>query len=211
MRKRLLIWSLVGLLGAPLLLMAVTKIRLGTITYTGGQGNSGIIQNAGTVGGSAGVTLCTDASGNTTTVGCAATPVAVFANQATSALSVAASTPTALATKTVTMPASGCPCRVFISWAVWTTSVSSGTGYDFWVSDGSVTHAGYSTGQSNGAGASTGAAAAAFTTVTYANSAAVTFTLMVEGDHSVIIQAGHIAAGGTPPAWAMQLAVFPSN
>jgi hypothetical protein len=48
-----------------------STIQLGAsgTMLTGSQGNSGIVQQAGTLSGSS-VTLCTDANGNTTTSGC---------------------------------------------------------------------------------------------------------------------------------------------
>jgi hypothetical protein len=70
MRKRLLVSSLLGLLIAPLLLFALTNFRLGTVTYTGSRGNSGIIQNAGTNSAVAGALLCNDSNANATTSSC---------------------------------------------------------------------------------------------------------------------------------------------
>lgn len=66
----------IGLLAAIIVNAAVTRLRNVSIQLgssatilTGNQGNSGIVQNAGTISGTS-EGLCSDASGNTTTTTC---------------------------------------------------------------------------------------------------------------------------------------------
>jgi hypothetical protein len=90
-------------------------------------------------------------------------------------VSITAGVNTTIITKSVTMPASGCPCRVFASYGVYYAFSTTGTTVA-WVSDGTNTF-----GTSLGAAATTspiGMNGSSFSTATYANSASVTFTLM---------------------------------
>lgn len=88
-------------------------------------------------------------------------------------------TNTTLSTLSVTMPASGCPCRVLISYSLYLGFSSNVQDIAFWVSDGTATYAGVETGTSNAAGGGdTSAAYGGYSTVTYANSANVTLTLI---------------------------------
>lgn len=107
------------------------------------------------------------------------TGVNVFANNALSGNVTVTTTATTIATNAITMPASGCPCRVFISYSGWLNfaGVTNEPDQDFWVSDGTVTMAGTVTGQSNAStGATTAVSYAGFSPVLYANNQAVTFT-----------------------------------
>ena len=89
---------------------------------------------------------------------------------------VTANTLTAILTQSVTMPSSGCPCRADIRYDVIST-IDNQT-LDAEVSDGTNTFAG-SQGSTTSA-APTGQVGTQITNVTYANNAAITFTLNVE-------------------------------
>jgi hypothetical protein len=191
----------------PIVAGDVPQINLAT---SGAGGVGGLLPIANTCPGTTGASSTTFLRGDCTWSNPSGGVVAVFANQTISGQSIPASTPTAVVAKAITMPASGCPCRVFMSYSVWSTTITSGTGYDLWISDGTNTMAPFSTGASNGSGGSTGMSYSGFSPVTYANGVTVTFTLMEEGDHSIIIQAGKIVAGSVAP-WTLQLAVFQSN
>jgi len=139
-------------------------------------------------------------------------PVQVFsATTLGGDVAVAATTQTDVMTRTVTMPSSGCPCRAFISYSLYVNTASSGVGYSFWVNDGSANLAGVNTGQSNASsGALTSASYAGYSTVTYANSATITFTLRTEGDHTYTVRAASLLAGSAPNS-SFQIAVSASN
>ena len=126
-------------------------------------------------------------------------------------VAVSATTPTTVMTRTVTMPASGCPCRAFFSYSLYVNTGSSGVGYSTWINDGTNNMAGVNQGQSN---ASSGALASmsygGFSTVTYANNANVTFTLTTEGDHTYTVKAASVAAGSAPNS-SFEVAIFTSN
>jgi hypothetical protein len=126
-------------------------------------------------------------------------------------VSVSATTQTDVMTRTVTMPSSGCPCRVLMSYSLYITTASSGVGYSAWVNDGSVDMGGTNAGQSNGSsGALASLSYSGLTTVTYTNNTAVTFTLRTEGDHTYTVRAASQVAGSAPNS-SFQVAVSTSN
>ncbi len=126
-------------------------------------------------------------------------------------VSVSASTPTDVLARTVSMPASGCPCRAFLSYSLYITTSSSGVGYSAWVNDGSVNMAGTNAGQSNGSsGALASLTFGGYTTATYSNNASVTFTLRTEGDHTYTVRALSQVAGSAPNS-AFQVGILTSN
>jgi len=126
-------------------------------------------------------------------------------------VAVSATTQTDVMTRTVTMPASGCPCRVLMSYSLYITTASSGVGYSAWVNDGSANMGGTNAGQSNGSsGALTSLSYSGYTTVTYTNNTAVTFTLRTEGDHTFVVKAASQVAGSAPNS-SFQVAVSTSN
>jgi len=126
-------------------------------------------------------------------------------------VSVSATTQTDVMTRSVTMPSSGCPCRVLMSYSLYITTASSGVGYSAWVNDGSVNMAGTNSAQSNGSsGALIGMTYSGYTTVTYTNNTAVTFTLRTEGDHTYTVRAASQLAGSAPNS-SFQVAVSTSN
>lgn len=149
--------------------------------------------------------------------GISATGTQVFssttlANSPGGDVAVSATTATNVMTRTVTMPASGCPCRAFVGYTLYVTTAASGVGYSAWVSDGTVTYAGSNQGQSNG---SSGALVqlspgAPWSTATYANGANVTFTLVTEGDHAYTVKGSSQLAGSAPNS-TFQVAIQTSN
>lgn len=89
-------------------------------------------------------------------------------------------TNTTVATQAITFPASGCPCRAFISYALFLdfAGVTNQPNINFWVSDGTNIMAATQTGQSNASvGAKTLASYGGFSSVGYANGVVKTFTL----------------------------------
>lgn len=129
-----------------------------------------------------------------------ANPVTVSANAATTYLSQA-----------VTMPSTGCPCRVFAGFGVYFTAGNSGITVA-WVNDGSVI---FDSAQLDGTGSLSngGVNSSGFSTATYANSATVTFTAVIETSTSggiTVNVANNSGSSGAQPTW-LNLAVFTSN
>jgi hypothetical protein len=90
---------------------------------------------------------------------------------------------TTIASQSVTFPSTGGPFRASVAYQVPFTFTSSITDVDCFVSDGTNEYVGMSTSNSNGAaGGHTNGNAAGWSTVTYANGAAVTFTLFCIGN-----------------------------
>jgi hypothetical protein len=126
-------------------------------------------------------------------------------------VSVSATTQTDVLVRTITMPSSGCPCRVLMSYSLYITTGGSGVGYSAWVNDGSANMGGTNAGQSNGSsGALTSLSYSGYTTVTYTNNTAVTFTLRTEGDHTYTVRAASQVAGSAPNS-SFQVAAQTSN
>lgn len=117
----------------------------------------------------------------------------------------------------VTMPASGCPCRVRIDYGLYLTFPNTNvSAWAFWTNDGTAgsthTMASLQTGQSNAAtGARTSANAGGYSQVTYANGANVTFTLFGQGTGAttMTVEAAPQVGSGTN-SW-MQAIVQTSN
>lgn len=127
-------------------------------------------------------------------------------------VAVAATTPTTIATRVVTMPSVGCPCRAFAGYSLYVLTASSGVGYSSWVSDGTNTFAGDNEGQSNG---SSGALVTLrpgmpWSLGTYANGAVITFNLITEGDHTYIVKGSSQLAGSAPNS-GFEVAISTSN
>jgi hypothetical protein len=90
-------------------------------------------------------------------------------------------TATTITSLSVTFPSTGCPCRADIRYSLYYDgdSFTDETAAAVWVSDGTNTMAGLQTGDSNAvSGGRTSMSLAGFSTVTYANNAVVTFTLL---------------------------------
>ena len=112
-------------------------------------------------------------------------------------------------THAVTMPSTGCPCRVQANWAQYMTTSGSLIVSEEWVSDATnnFAEAEWPIDANNGP-SGTGAG---FSPVTYANSAVVTFTLHVEVDgSSAIARAAPFHAFGLRNS-RLELAVMASN
>lgn len=126
----------------------------------------------------------------------------------TNTVSVSSNTVTTWNTQVVTMPSTGCPCRVLASYGVyWNTGGASSFG-DAWVTDGTNQFAtsqtavtsSTTTGQ-NGTGLSLGTA--------YANSAVVTFSAQIDLQSGGTVEVGPAQSGGTQASW-MNLIVLPT-
>jgi hypothetical protein len=124
------------------------------------------------------------------------------------------STATNVKAISVTFPSSGCPCRAFLSYSLYLdfTGITNQANIDFWVDDGnSHVMAGVQTGQSNATtGAKTSATYGGYSTVTYNNSAGVTFTLkgIQSGVGGATVQAA--PGSGSGPNSDFQVTVVPS-
>lgn len=139
-------------------------------------------------------------------------PIQVFLDCPLSGdVAVSASTQTTVKTCAVTMPATGCPCRAFISYSLYITTGTSGVGYEFSVGDGTNNHAGVNVGQSNGSsGALASASYGGYSKGTYSNGAVITFTLTTRGDHSYTVKAA-TQLGGLAPNSDFQIGISTSN
>lgn len=139
-------------------------------------------------------------------------PIQVFTDcPLTGDVAVSASTQTTVKTCVVTMPATGCPCRAFISYSLYVTTGTSGVGYEFSVGDGTNNNAGVNVGQSNGsAGALISASYGGYSKGTYSNGAIITYTLTTRGDHSYTVKAA-TQLGGLAPNSDFQIGISTSN
>lgn len=97
-------------------------------------------------------------------------------------VAITANTLTPIITKAVTMPTTGCPCRAMVAYGMNLTSTSSET-ISADVSDGTNRMAG-SQMLLTGSATSAGVSGAAVSPVTYANGAAVTFTLEIQDNNN---------------------------
>jgi hypothetical protein len=220
--KRTAGFLILGLLVASMGAMATTKqrnlqivnstIQLGAsgTTLSGTVGNSGNVQEAGTIASGAGINVCTDANSNTTTTACSSISSYSVTTES-SGTALTGSTLTTVITKAVTMPAAGCPCRVLANWTQYMTTSGSSAVADALVQDNAgpnnFAESEWAVSQNNGV-SGTGSG---MSPVTYANSASVTFTLKVQID----------ASGGTAQAAPfhayggrnsrLELSIIPSN
>jgi hypothetical protein len=106
------------------------------------------------------------------------------------------------------MPATGCPCRAIISWTVAVLNITNHN-VDFWVSDGSHT---FRSAPVFGQTADlTGASQTITSTVTYANSATPTFTLMTQGASGANYTVEQAPAVGAGANFGIDISVVTSN
>jgi hypothetical protein len=118
---------------------------------------------------------------------------------------------TTIITHTTTMPSSGCPCRAFVSYGLMLGSANSGIDAAF-VTDGTTPVA---TAQTATPGSATnfGLNGSSYTAITYANNAAIPFTLKAASTHSggttAATSLGPSLAGGQA-TW-LQITIFTSN
>jgi hypothetical protein len=91
-----------------------------------------------------------------------------------SPVSISSDTATSWISQAITMPSTGCPCRVFASYEAYFSQTNSGADVA-WINDGTVI---FDTVQTANTGSTNnyGVGGAAYSTATYVNSAAVTFT-----------------------------------
>ncbi|HEY1800096.1 MAG TPA: hypothetical protein VGG46_04100 [Terriglobales bacterium] len=125
-------------------------------------------------------------------------------------VSVSATTVTTVATKAVTMPSSGCPCRAFVSYEAGAQTSNSG-GIEMWINDGTSN---FSTGGMNTTGSvdmggtQFHMTAGSYSPTTYANSATITFTWKVESEQAITVkQNSQFSPQG---AW-LNVAILTSN
>jgi hypothetical protein len=129
-----------------------------------------------------------------------------------SPVGISANTATTWLTKAVTMPASGCPCRVHASYSAYFTQTSSGADVA-WLSDGTTI---FDTTQTANTGSTSnyGMSGVAFSPSTYANNAVVTFTASFftnsSGGGTVMTNTVSTGVSGQQASW-LSLAVFTSN
>jgi hypothetical protein len=127
-----------------------------------------------------------------------------------SPVSVSANTATTYLSHQITMPSSGCPCRVQASYGAYFTTGNTGI-IVAWISDATVT---FSTAQVDGANSfSNGGINGSGFSPTYANSAVVTFSAQIETSVSGGLTVNVSNNSGFPAAQStwMDLAVFTSN
>ena len=119
-----------------------------------------------------------------------------------------ANTPTAVITKAVTMPTSGCPCRVLAQYSLNATFNVNGAVLDAWVSDGTNIMAS-SQMYGDGSSRTPGIVGMEMSPTTYANGAAATFNLYVSQSQANTVNAAPQQGSGTNSY--LTLDVFPSN
>jgi hypothetical protein len=130
-----------------------------------------------------------------------AIPVQVFSNKnLAGSVAVTASTLTIIDSQSVTMPSSGCPCRVFVSYTY--SFANGGSAFASFVTDGTQLF-----GQYNSNVANSLFSGAAWSPVTYANGAIVTFTVKFQDGSTATVNTTNSL--GAPSN--LQLAVVASN
>jgi hypothetical protein len=121
---------------------------------------------------------------------------------------VSATTDTTWATKSVTMPATGGPFRVLVSYGMFYITSNSGS-FVAWVDDGTNQFATSQTNQTGSATSGDGQSASSVSPVTYANGANVTFTAKAwTTSASMTVKAGN-ARPGPQNSW-LNVAIIPS-
>lgn len=119
---------------------------------------------------------------------------------------------TTVFSKAVTMPAVGCPCRAVAYW--WTMATTGTAGVvDAYVSDGTNGFAGYETANTGSFSSGWGFNGAGSSPVTYANSAPITFTLiMATTDSGGVTLRGTAGSAITGmPTAQLVIDIVPSN
>jgi hypothetical protein len=124
---------------------------------------------------------------------------------------ISANTPTTYLTKSVTMPASGCPCRAFVSYGAYLSTANAGVAV-VWIDDGTSK---YATSQVlvTGSASAYGTSASEFSPTTFANNAAITFNARIDCSNSggcTVTKNNNDSADATQSSW-LNIAVLPSN
>lgn len=137
-------------------------------------------------------------------------PPAVTASSITlaSGTAVSSGVTTAVITKAVTMPSSGCPCRAFVAYGLNLSTGNSGI-VNAWVNDG-TNNAATSQVLVTGSASAYGISGSSFTSGTFANNAVVTFNLNVNPSNSGGISVLTTPSQGGQNSW-MNVAIFTSN
>lgn len=154
-----------------------------------------------------GGTLPLTCTADTTTVGVQVQSNTVLA----SPVSITANTVTQWLSHSITMPASGCPCRVFGSYGGYVNFSSGNAQVQMWLSDGSSLNFATSAEYDNGSSKIAGNNGSGFTSATYSNGASVTFSAYVFSDGTGGDVVTSTATGGSSQASWMNLVVFTSN
>lgn len=124
-------------------------------------------------------------------------------------VSISATTDTTWATKSVTMPSTGCPCRAFVSYGMFYITNNAGS-FVSWVDDGTNQFATAQSNQTGSANSGDGQSASSYSTGTYANAANITFTAKTWTTvSSMTVKAGN-ARPGPQNSW-LNVTIFTSN
>jgi hypothetical protein len=141
-------------------------------------------------------------------------PKSILAQSTTTSLTTTAigNSNATVITKAVTMPASGCPCRVQANWWLYISTTNAGQDVAY-VTDGTAGFAGSET-ATTGSATGYGFNGAGASTITYANNAVITFNLIMASSHAggttvSTTQLGTSITGA--PASALNLVVYSSN
>jgi hypothetical protein len=150
-----------------------------------------------------------------TTTATWATPsnaILLHTNQFTITTSAIGNSNATVFSKAVTMPATGCPCRVFATWYMYFSVTAAGQEVAY-VSDGTNNWAGSET-ATPGSATGMGFTGAGSSPVTYANNANVTFTVIMASSAAAgaTVSASQLGTGITgAPGSQLSLDVIPSN
>ncbi|HUD64664.1 MAG TPA: hypothetical protein VMQ17_08805 [Candidatus Sulfotelmatobacter sp.] len=141
-------------------------------------------------------------------------PKSILAQSTTTSLSTTAigNSNATVITKAVTMPASGCPCRVQANWWLYVSTTNAGQDVAY-VTDGTAGFAGSET-ATTGSASGYGFNGAGASTITYANNAVITFNLIMASSHSggTTVSSSQLGTSITgAPASALNLVVYSSN
>lgn len=180
------------------------------------------ITDAGSTGNCVGInefsSVTTPVSDSGTSTGCPNSGgsggggILVFSNTTLGApVTVPDSTTTTILSVPVTMPAAGCPCRVLASYSTMFQAVDPDENAVTWVTDGTNTFTGAQTNSSSGSAQNYGLANSAYSPITYANSAVITFTLTMRtnsGGHNMTVET--TSGTGAQPTY-LQLLVIGSG
>jgi hypothetical protein len=141
-------------------------------------------------------------------------PVRQFNTVSLSSNVTVSTSATTITSITVTMPATGCPCRAFVSYSLYYNgdSFTNESAADVWVSDGTNTYAGLQTGDSNASsGGRTSMSLAAFSPVDYTNGQVVTFTLLGQYNTASDFLIEAAPQTGAGPNSTFQVVIMTSN
>jgi hypothetical protein len=154
---------------------------------------------------------------SSTALSCAALPPSLLVHSAqtsltNSSINNCASGCQTVITQNVTMPATGCPCRVHASWWLYLSSAASGQDVAY-VTDGTAGFAGAET-ATPGSASGFGLNGAGYSTQTYNNTAVVTFSIIMASSHAggTTVSTSQLGTSITgSPASSLVLDVYGSN